>query len=130
MSSLAKKLIAQNRRTRSTFLDLGDCGIRKLPAEIGDLVWLESLSLSGYWSEWSGGNWNAEASQNKGEPNSFTDLSPICRLHNLKAIFLRRTPITDLNPIRHLPALQTLDCSDTKITELAPIQNLAALQSL
>jgi hypothetical protein len=46
MSDLAKKLIAESKRTLATFLDLGNCGMTEIPEEIGDLVWLESLLLS------------------------------------------------------------------------------------
>ena len=35
MSALALQLIAENRRSRATFLDLGNCGFTKVPAEVG-----------------------------------------------------------------------------------------------
>ncbi|MDD5322392.1 MAG: hypothetical protein PHD43_17620 [Methylococcales bacterium] len=37
MSELALKLIAENKRTRSPFLDLGNCGLTEVPEEIGEL---------------------------------------------------------------------------------------------
>ena len=46
MSELARQLIAENKRTKATFLDLGNCGLTELPAEIGELVWLEGLSFA------------------------------------------------------------------------------------
>ncbi len=46
MSELALQLIAENKRTRSPFLDLGNCGLTEIPAEIGELVWLEELSFA------------------------------------------------------------------------------------
>ncbi len=45
MSELAKKLIAENKRTKDTFLDLGNCGLTSLPAELLELTHLESLTL-------------------------------------------------------------------------------------
>ena len=49
MSNLAQELIAQNKVTKAKFLDLGNCGLEKVPAEVGELAWLEGLSLAGTW---------------------------------------------------------------------------------
>jgi len=43
MSQLAQKLIAENKETKSTFLDLGNCGLTELPNELLDCYWLENL---------------------------------------------------------------------------------------
>ena len=53
----AKKLIADNKRTKAKFLYLGRCGLTKVPDEVGELVWLESLSLADDYSEWDGEQW-------------------------------------------------------------------------
>src|SRR5262245_6019345 len=66
MSSLALQLIAENKRSRATFLDLGNCGLTEVPAEVGELVWLESLSLASEWYEWDGRAWQAKKSRNTG----------------------------------------------------------------
>ena len=54
MSDLALQLIAENKKSRATFLDLGNCGLTEIPAEVGELVWLESVSLASQWYEWDG----------------------------------------------------------------------------
>ena len=54
MSDLALQLIAENKKTRATFLDLGNCGLTEIPAEFGELIWLESVSLASEWYEWDG----------------------------------------------------------------------------
>ncbi|WP_426993879.1 hypothetical protein [Methylomonas sp. CM2] len=46
MSELALKLIEENKLTRATILDLGNCGLTEVPMEISELVWLEELSFS------------------------------------------------------------------------------------
>ena len=46
MSELALKLIAENKKTRSPFLDLGNCDLTEVPEGIGELVWLEELSFA------------------------------------------------------------------------------------
>jgi internalin A len=46
MSTLARRLIAENKRTKATRLDLGNCGLTELPPELSDCTWLEELILS------------------------------------------------------------------------------------
>ncbi len=43
MSILTLQLITENKQSRNPFLDLGNCGLSEVPAEVGELVWLESL---------------------------------------------------------------------------------------
>ena len=75
MSDLARQLIAENKRSRATVLDLGNCGLTEVPAEIGELVWLESLSLASEWYEWDGREWQSKKSRNTGDKNDrLTDI--------------------------------------------------------
>ena len=53
MSELALKLINENKISKEVTLDLGRCGLVQLPPETGELVWLESLSLSDEWAQWN-----------------------------------------------------------------------------
>ena len=46
MSDLARALIAENKKTKARFLDLGNCGLTEIPAEIGELVWLEFVAFA------------------------------------------------------------------------------------
>jgi hypothetical protein len=46
MSELALQLIAENKKTRATRLDLGNCGLTELPPEALECVWVEELILS------------------------------------------------------------------------------------
>ena len=123
--SLAKKLIAKNKRTRAPFLDLGNCGLKEIPQEVADLVWLESLTLGPHNPE---KGW--QASQNKGEPNSLADLSPLSGLSILQTFSCDSTQVSDLSPLAGLTALQTLSCSDTPVSDLTPLACLTALQKL
>ena len=54
MPELALRLIEENKKTRATFLDLANCGLTEVPAEIGELVWLESIAFSMDWRVWDG----------------------------------------------------------------------------
>ncbi len=110
MSDLAKKHIAENKHTRATFLDLGNCGLTEVPAEVGELVWLEGLSLAG----------------NEG----LADLAPLAGLSALQWLDVSSTQVTDLAPLAGLSAVRTLDVSNTQVTDLTPLAGLSALQTL
>ena len=50
MSELALILFAENKKSSNPFLDLGNCGLKYIPHEIGELEWLETLSFAKvYW---------------------------------------------------------------------------------
>jgi len=51
MRDLASKLISENKGNKSAFLDLGNCGLTTIPADIAELVWLESLTFASEWAE-------------------------------------------------------------------------------
>jgi hypothetical protein len=48
MSGLALQRIAKNVSIKAIGLDLGNCGLDEIPAEI-DLVWVEYLKLANDW---------------------------------------------------------------------------------
>src|SRR5262249_37593416 len=106
MSSLALQLIAENKRSRATYLDLGNCGLTEVPAEVGELVWLESLSLASEWAEWDGQDWQEKKSRNTGAKNyCLIDIGPLGRLTCLQSVTV--TQVMDLTPLAGLPKLQT-----------------------
>jgi hypothetical protein len=39
MSDLAQTILAENKATKDKFLDLGNCGLTEIPAEVADLNW-------------------------------------------------------------------------------------------
>ncbi|MGC2108911.1 MAG: COR domain-containing protein [Candidatus Korobacteraceae bacterium] len=130
MSELASQLIAENKRTRDTFLDLGNCGLTELPAEVGELVWLESLSLASVWLEWDGQKREWKRSRNSGDKNRLTDLKPLGRLTKLQKLIVGEAPVTDLAPLAGLSALQTLDVSVSQVSDVTPLAGLSTLQTL
>ena len=130
MSDLAQKLIAENKRTRSTFLDLGNCGLNVIPKEVGDLVWLERISFSRVWSEWIEETWEPQESQNLDEDNLLSHLGPLPRLSRLKTLILSGQPVSDLAPLASLSSLENVDLSNTQVIDLTPITKLSALKNL
>jgi internalin A len=131
MSDLARALIAENKNTKATFLDLGNCGLREIPAEIGELVWLEFVSLGSEWWEWTGRDWQKRESQNRGSPNErLENLAPLASLTALQTLRALGTLIADLTPLAGLTALQTLDVSGTQVADFTPLAGLTALHTL
>jgi internalin A len=133
MSKLALQLIAENKKTRATRLDLGNCGLTELPLEVLECVWLEELILSNYWWEYDleKNKDSPQYSQNSGEANKITFLPPnLLNLHLLKKLVINDNQISDFAPIEHLTNLQTLYCSSNQIADLASIAQLTNLQLL
>ena len=107
MSDLALRLIGENKKARSTFLDLGHCGLTQIPAEIGELVWLESVSLASKWYEWDGQTWQEKESENSGDKNDgLIDIAPLAGLTRMRSLVVSGTQVTDLAPLAGLTALQ------------------------
>lgn len=154
MSELALRLIAENKKTRATFLDLGNCGLTEVPDEIGELVWLEGLSFGEEW--WDGKQWhncrNKTAknnifklsnclgqlkqlkrlflSGNHLKTSGLADLSPLEGLRNLHLLDIRFTQVADLSALMSLSNLQVLYAGRTQISNLSPLANLSKLQRL
>ncbi len=133
MSELALRLIAENKKTRATFLDLGNCGLTEVPDEIGELVWLEGLSFASHW-------WDDEEqynTQNSAAANNITILcSDFYQLKNLKKLWLncdhynKKFDLVDLNPLVGLSSLQMLSIAKTQVSNLSPLASLSNLQKL
>lgn len=131
MSDLALRLIAENRKTKAIFLDLGNCALTAIPAEISELTWLESLSLTGIWHEWDGKTWQERKSLNTGDKNDrFTTITVLAGLTELRSLILASTQTADLAPLAGLHKLQTLYLHDSTITDIAPLSKLTALRTL
>lgn len=130
MSDLAKKLIADNKRTRATFLDLGNCGLTETPNEIQELKWLEGLSVADSWSE-ENDETHEKTTGNRGPRNDqLQEIGPLVALRRLKSFYAKGTLISDVSPLAVLSSLQHLDISYTQVTDLTPLTRLPNLQSL
>lgn len=51
MTELAQQLIEREKRERTGYLDLGNCGLTELP-DLSELEWLETLIVSNWWWDW------------------------------------------------------------------------------
>lgn len=131
MSNLALQLIAENQKTRATFLDLGQCGLTSVPAEVSQLVWLESLSLSDDWQEWDGKDRNHRQSKNAGESNQgLIDIGAVTGLVNLRSLYLSDSQVGDLLPLKALTKLKALQIQGDQLDDVTPLAGLKDLESL
>jgi Leucine-rich repeat (LRR) protein len=129
VSDLARQLIAENKRTRSISLDLGKCGLTEIPPEVGELVWLESLTVASDWYEWEGQGWMPRGTGNSAAKNVLlVNIGPLGKLLHLRLLVLEE--VSDLAPLAGLVALETLIIKGGQVTDLAPLARLSALQSL
>lgn len=156
MSDLALKLIAENKKTKSPFLDLGNCGLRLIPEELGELVWLESLTFSSHWYDFDGKDLIFQETVNTGLSNKIQRLyssasfyseekllikdiakpQAFSKLTNLKKLWLKggqygyEFGFNDLEPLSDLVGLEILDLSSTNVNDLRQLSKLTRLQIL
>lgn len=139
MSELALKLIAENKMTRSPFLDLGNCGLTHIPEELAELEWLEELSFATERSDFIEGKWHKKKTENHESDNLISSLNTkgavFSQLTHLKKLFLNggynyEFEFSDLSPLVNLCALQHLDISRTQVSKLHTLAQLKSLQQL
>ncbi len=120
--TLAQELIAENKRTHSTFLDLGNCGLTELPEELFDCVWIENLNLS-YWY-YDEKEQKSQKSKNKPESNQLKTLSNKANLLSKLNIFSNKKDIASLKKLR------ILTFSSNQVSDISCLQNLTNLTYL
>jgi GTPase SAR1 family protein len=131
MSSLALKLIKNNKLTKAKYLDLGNCGLKTIPKAIGELTWLEALNLADKWIEWLDTTWSFANSQNTGESNSeLSNISALAPLINLRKLNISNTKVSNISVLAALTNLEELEIYTTKITNIKPLSGLTKLTSL
>jgi internalin A len=151
MSELALKLIAENKRSKATYLDLGRCWLTELPNELVELVWLETLNLGDEWYDWGPNGYHRTQTQNRDESNeALQDISLLARLPLLQVVSLNGTsvaslaalaglmhlrnlnalgcPLYELNALAGVTTLQVLLCDSKLIQDTLPLSGLSALQ--
>ncbi|MBC7778407.1 MAG: TIR domain-containing protein [Phycisphaerae bacterium] len=110
MSGRVIRLIDENKKAKAKTLDLGNCELTKLPKELEECIWLESLILQGN--------------------TKLSDLSPLSNLTNLRALYCYSTLIADLSPLAELVNMEVLLCFNTQVSDLYPLIRLINLQAI
>ena len=107
MSKLALQLIAKAKKEKAKVIDLGKCGLTKLPEELFELEWLEELYVSNSYLDLEKGE--RIESKNTGGENKFHSISPrINKLPGLQVLYIGGDyPITwkisDITSLRTCP---------------------------
>jgi len=114
-------------------LDLGNCGLRKLPLEALECVWVVELILGDEWFDHDMGRKERryKYSQNRGGDNKIAMLpSTLSKMQLLQKLVINNMPISDLSPLSGMSNLQILDCSRVQVIDLSFVSGLANLQIL
>lgn len=150
--NLAQQRLESNRNSRSPFLDLGNCGLTRLPAELAEFVWLEDLNVGTvYWDETldkfiesaeSGPN-NQLADEDfsvlrklpkfeklSARSANVRNLAALAELKHLRSLSLGGNDIRDIGPLAVLTQLHTLSLFDNAIEKITALENLTALKIL
>lgn len=156
---IARARIAREREKRSGVLDLGQLGLTEWPDELWDLTHLACLNLGVGWTDAANGFHfaepgiayapnaliPAEASTSwarmphleilslagpRGDGSSWSDLTGLENLTQLRVLDLSWTEIDDLTPLTQLTHLEVLDASYTFISSITPLTRLNALRHL
>lgn len=105
----ADTLITECKRTRSTTLDLGYCGLKVIPQTVLECTWLHILILN---------------------HNNISNIEELDRLSNLQDLYLGFTQIRNIEVVSKLSNLQDLDLSSTQIRNIEVLGKLNNLQTL
>lgn len=153
MSGLALKLIAENRQSKATTLDLGKCGLKTLPKELAELIWLEQLYLGRQRLDWRQDYSNKKGTKHKGASNealqdisllanlpllqvisingtSVENLLPLAGLEQLRELHAQNCPLRSLNGLAGMNRLELFRCNSKYITDLMPLSGLNTLKHL
>lgn len=154
MVERVQELIAQNKDTRATLLDLSSCDFEQLPQEISELHWLEQLIFPGVES-WQHRYWRhrsevvadqlkaVRAAQSRWSfvslaalPNlrsvtlSGADVSGIAVLNGLQSVTLKGGRIPDLFELGELKQLRQLTLTEVVVEQPSSLGCLKQLDAL
>jgi len=141
MSEKALQLIIENKETKATTLDLGNCGLTRVPVEVKELVWLEKIKFAVWAGERCDNPNNLISLENieglinlrsidvavMRELSSLTQLSSLIHLQEINCEY---TQVSNLSPLSSLTNLQKINCSDTQVSDLSPLSSLTNLQEI
>lgn len=132
MSERAIELIAENKNTKATSIDLSYCDLVTLPLVLGDCIWLKELILTGNKELRDLSSLSALSNLEilYCPLTQISNLSPISELINLKILYCSSTPISDLSPLYKLVNLEQLFCYSTQVSDLSPLSGIASLRQL
>ncbi|MEZ4921067.1 MAG: leucine-rich repeat domain-containing protein [Saprospiraceae bacterium] len=122
--------LKENLKNKSTFLDIGNCGLSSLPKEIMSLEWLEEINLGTiYWHDEEG---TFKESQNNGPLNQLysEDFAVLQPLKNLKKITLRSCAVRNLEALSQLSQLESLSIGGNDLIDIEALKKMTNLKVL
>ncbi len=131
MSELALARIAECKRTRSPWLDLGNCGLEGyIPEKVQELEWLERINLGTGRLDKSGEF--ERQRDNIGPANHLFDatLMQISTLNRLKQLYANVCGLESMNGVAGLSSLEILSLSSNQISQISGLETLIGLQYL
>lgn len=121
MSELALQLIMDAKEKRLTRLDLGRCGLRQIPSELFELVWLEELILSNEWIDYDYqiNKWTRRYSKNQDSWNQIQIIpEEIKKLKDLKVLILSGNRIKNIKSICRIDGILSLKISYSIVSDV------------
>lgn len=126
----ALELIQLAFKSKAKFLDLGNCSLSAIPAEIEQLTELEELNLgSVYWDDTRN---QFAGSRNEGAANDLSSerFEVLQKLKKLRKLSVRACNIRTLIGLDQLKQLHTLSVGQNDIKDITPVSGLANLKVL
>lgn len=148
MSELALKLIKENKAryeqgedAKALYLHVFE--LSEIPKELGELIWLEELSIKGrrHFFEKLSPNFgnlinlkkltiSGDTTINNDYDSSIEDISELSSLVNLEWLDISDSNVRDLTPLKNLTKLRYINFSHTDVRDLSPLKNLHQINDL
>lgn len=126
----AVELIQLALKSKATFLDLGNCSLSSIPAEIEQLTQLEELNLgSVYWDDTRN---QFAGSRNEGAANDLSAerFEVLRKLKKLRKLSVRACNIRTLDGLDDLKQIHTLSVGQNNLADISPVAGLTNLKVL
>lgn len=126
----AFELIQLALKSKATFLDLGNCSLSAIPAEIVQLTALEELNLGSVY--WDDTRRQFAGSRNEGAANDLSSerFEVLLQLKKLRKLSLRACNIQTMSGLDQLRQLHTLSVGQNDIDDISPVAGMTNLKVL
>jgi len=156
MSDLAKQLIEKEKQKKTGRLDLGRCGLKRIPEELFEIKWLKELYFCDSFWDFKKRKWIYSANSGNSNiinidklPIGFNQLIQLNRLffgkatlpkawrmvdfsklRDLQSLYRRNNYLCDISMMSKHNGLRYLDLSDNLITDISFLSKLTNLKYL
>lgn len=119
------------KTNKSTFIDLGNCGLIEFPSELMSLPWLEEVNLGDVYQRKHNSR-EFIRSENWGKFNAISNIPEEFGkvMQNLRFLSINHNPLGQANKIPHLEKLEYLNLGNTEPLDLGELEVISNLESL